>query len=824
VIDDSDSAPSEAGDVIGEVDLGAAVWNVHKFGMGKIEILAALTKASDGHTDLSGRNLGARGDALTAWLRGLSIVYDDLDKIEFAREDRALATKHRRAAKELRKFLTRQGLLMEDDATPVNDDDPTPPQRDDEDNDDDDDALGDDAQQAPDDLAVSWTDYLVARAAFEDAWRRAKETHGADEGRLRAGFTADPVDLFEKTDALVKATKRVLRGYLAAQKAHNAAAGLLDALEEKTQDDDARETLTKLREALAALPSDKFQDLDRKANPTRTATDKLRQALHKALVVDRIARQFEKNKDLDAMMLNEVNSGVDVLKAELDKRGLTLFEGPVIKSGNYTEYYPLVVRKDGRVKHLGTDPSTPITFGKKDGVYRPIVVHTVEVDGVKARLGIVHTTPFGTKKAGEYSSEFQRRKVYQQLEAQLRDLVEQSEQDGIPLLIGGDYYLGPEARVHTVSEVKSDLGAYTTALQLHMAEEIWDRDAVLEEARDRARQVLADWTGEQWQGKDRETELRAETDRQFEAFFDDVVERYQHARDSDDVSSWVDSVLVQKNLLENQTNFKELMRLFRVEKPDIESSLDIDDSLMNQLRNMLRITSEAKFSALGLDLLAPLTGTNWKTPAVASWFQGQIADYFLAWRKGVPSSHVGIAHEDGTIHAADDDALSISKYWQIASDHFLVAGYFRMLQYAPRPQTSPSSTQGTPSSPAPSQPNKRPNKRPRRSTRKPPADDDVLDGGRDDDNPFSNGGPLRKRDRNAEQSASRASKVRRSTREDSLHGPSPLVTPPGGTPAGFTHTSQTPHKIDGVTGGTPPTTPRKRAQRRSSKTGRTTHK
>lgn len=190
----------------------------------------------------------------------------------------------------------------------------------------------------------------------------------------------------------------------------------------------------------------------------------LRRALHSVNIATHVNEMFEDNDWLDAMILQEVN---DPTLLELMGTSFDVVRGPHLASGGDNpqhEYYPLLLRKgskaevkiytvntQGEMKETSNDKD--YGWNKRKGNYRPIVVYEIqrEGDSKPVWIGTVHTTPESDQSGGV--AEFHRKEIYQEIRRGLDGLQERAAAEGIPLIIGGDFYLTSEAVVEDIRNV-----------------------------------------------------------------------------------------------------------------------------------------------------------------------------------------------------------------------------------------------------------------------------------------------------------------------------------------------------------------------------------
>lgn len=202
--------------------------------------------------------------------------------------------------------------------------------------------------------------------------------------------------------------------------------------------------------------------------PKFSLVEELRRALHSFNIVEHINEMFQDNDWLDAMILQEVNDPT-LLKEE--GIGFEVFKGPHLISGGknpQNEYYPLLLREDSgaevKVYSVGTkgdmeevDHGEKVQWNKRNDDYRPIVVYEIQKDedSKPVWIGVVHTTPESDQTGGV--AEFHRKEIYKEIRRGLDTLQELAAREGIPLIIGGDFYLTSEAVVENIENADPEV-------------------------------------------------------------------------------------------------------------------------------------------------------------------------------------------------------------------------------------------------------------------------------------------------------------------------------------------------------------------------------
>lgn len=395
-----------------------------------------------------------------------------------------------------------------------------------------------------------------------------------------------------------------------------------------------------LLEALAAT---------RERFPAFSLVEDLRRALHSFNVVTHINEMFEDNDWLDAMILQEVN---DPTLLEEEGSGFEVFKGPHLRSGGenpQNEYYPLLLREgsEAEVKVYTVDTEggmeetghgTPLRWNKKVGDYRPIVVYEIRKgeEGKPVWIGVVHTTPESDQSGGV--AEFHRKEIYKEIKLGLGKLRRRAERRGIPLIIGGDFYLTSEAVVEDVQRAKEPERAVGERLEMARSlSRVKKLKSILEYLLAREIREAADPRPQRPRATRRE--IQAERLRT----------QGMMARDSTN-----DAV----KILQERIKF-------------------LDEAMKDEqvLRNLLGLTAQRQFEDLGLLVAQTVSGTNPKHDPLERWFDVQIADFFL-YNKDFRSAAVGILKPAGGMVPVDAEDLRYSRYWQRFSDHFPVGGIF----------------------------------------------------------------------------------------------------------------------------------------------------
>ena len=199
--------------------------------------------------------------------------------------------------------------------------------------------------------------------------------------------------------------------------------------------------------------------------------------LNKLGIVSNLQKILEKT-DMDFMLLNEMNQGINSFKKEIEEnKNYGVEKGPKMASmtqkdtPSQREYYPLVYNKkrfdymeyffigvkngkvekgdeDSELFEEGVDDEEYLPWKKpvKNKLnekldYRPLIVHKLVDKTTKEELWLtaVHTTPYG--------SEFERIDIFKQIQEPLKELKSIAVKAKAKLVVGGDFYIADEALV-----------------------------------------------------------------------------------------------------------------------------------------------------------------------------------------------------------------------------------------------------------------------------------------------------------------------------------------------------------------------------------------
>ncbi|OQP47991.1 hypothetical protein [Niastella populi] len=248
------------------------------------------------------------------------------------------------------------------------------------------------------------------------------------------------------------------------------------------QSDEDKEGKIPLHNAFDNLSQRLHEGINRNTTREHATDDQnlavyLDKELNKYAIVAYLTSALNDNRlNLDFMLLNEMNRGINSFTTEVRSGTHKKYEvasGPqmaAIKQDgapSQREYYPLVYntekfRLPGQPAFYVGVKNEKLTIGEASGEelkwrkpenkkgnedfldYRPIIVHRLvpkevqdESEKNQIWLAAVHTTPYGT--------EFERKKIYRQLEDPLKYLQKKANESGATLIIGGDFYIAAEA-------------------------------------------------------------------------------------------------------------------------------------------------------------------------------------------------------------------------------------------------------------------------------------------------------------------------------------------------------------------------------------------
>ena len=479
----------------------------------------------------------------------------------------------------------------------------------------------------------------VVRIDWEELWERAKSDRQA---RIDL---ADKVKQLRKFENIAEPAKKIITVTKKLLSASH-----LQTLLSRIAGEKYGELLTILSDVAVKLP--------------RVGTiNELGRALHSFNIATHIEEMFKNNEWLDLLALQEVN---DPSLLKQTATGYDLYSGPHLVSGGENpqqEFYPLLVRKGSNIRVesvfvvITSGLMTPVGhdqteyWDKEGGIYRPIVVYQIRKGDEKGPtwIAIVHTTPEPDTK-GEVA-EFNRRAIFKEVEAGLKTLEGLADQRGIPLIIGGDYYLTSEALVKDLAgESLTDVG---------LDFNIEDIKAKTKRLRTILQYLLAK----------EEEKLRAQSEEQEEQKSTPVpVSRPEGVSDRE----IADAEQSTQRILEIERG-RDAVEALRERIKFLNEALT-DDQL---LKNFYGLTVKHQIEELGLLVAQSVTGTNPKKDPLGRWFDLQIADFFIhneQWK----SVELGIVRPEGKLLTVDTEERTYSRYWQRFSDHFPVGGLFSL--------------------------------------------------------------------------------------------------------------------------------------------------
>ncbi len=424
----------------------------------------------------------------------------------------------------------------------------------------------------------------------------------------------------------------------------------------------------------------------------RGRLEKLDRSLHSLNIVSHVSDMFACNEWLDIVLLQEVNDP-GLLNKEDAPYDMTT--GPQMISGGsqpQNEFYPILIRKESGFRvtntfsigtkgeetnmHQPEDDRTSkapkvIHWNKSKKIFRPIIVYELErqTPGSDKKetvwVGAVHTTP----RRSSGMAEFNRQNIFEEIEQALRVLYAKASHAGIPLIIGGDYYLGRESLVAKQNrEGLRDLDPRMTKRQ-----QMEDKKAVKEVNKSTQAQwgplnkemfksqypkLIKNWKSalklwrERYKTKEAGDEAAADSRLQMEAIF----------------KEWKVHSLVEFYQLVKQ------QRALFAEKHKHWKILEESRRKVQILRNVSRQTTRHMLKAMKLKTTYPISGTNPKANPLETWRNLQMADLFVGY--GWQTRRAGILRPEGGAVSTDTEDLRHSRYWQPFSDHFPVAGIF----------------------------------------------------------------------------------------------------------------------------------------------------
>ncbi len=447
----------------------------------------------------------------------------------------------------------------------------------------------------------------------------------------------------------------------------------------------------------------------------RTEIEEVARALHTRNIALQVEQMFSNNSWLDIVILQEVNN-----PKLLEDPGSSydMITGPEMSSGGKNpqkEYYPILLRKGsgfavtdsfymdtaGRKIPLGEaekedgkqgneEPTTEkgkqqeVKWDKSQGIYRPIIVYelqrTVKESGKKETVwvGVVHTTP----ETDSGIAEFNRVNIFNEIKAGLQQLSNMSAAKGIPLIVGGDYYLTAEALVMEETRKRKRNEKLSEKEQEQLKK---DQAAIREmhRATDTERKTLVDSQKAHRTLMNRLLEVQQLDKRlqnarkQLEGLEDKQSRKAVRLKRSiTDTENDIALKLQPYKLktveeLENYCAEQQLEQEERNKQLKMLTEVRKDKQI---LRNMHKNTTQEQVKAMGLTVTQSISGTNPKEDPLTDWSKLQIADFFID--KGWQTGKAGILRSEGKMVSTDAEDLRHSQYWQHFSDHFPVGGVF----------------------------------------------------------------------------------------------------------------------------------------------------
>jgi hypothetical protein len=382
----------------------------------------------------------------------------------------------------------------------------------------------------------------------------------------------------------------------------------------------------------------------------KSALETFRKALHSHNIVVHVREMFEKNKDwLDVIILQEIN---DPALLERDESNYTVHRGPHMKSAGkngQNEYYPLLMRNDsggsvvasyvvstdGELQAVSSDQL--YRWNKKNAIYRPIMVYHIRKETPSGTqdylIGVVHTTP----EPDGGLAEFNRQIIYDEVKEGLGVLKRRAEELGLPLIIGGDYYLSAEAVVK--EPTAEDLSIFD--------------DPPNEDWMDEGKQDVGDQEEDFSDQEEGEGKALRKTRQDIEGLIRELMRLKPKPKSKSEPQDNSQHGLIDERL-----------KFLRAAKADAQI-----------IRNICDLTVKANVEQLGLYLGQAISGTNPKADPLSRWFDLQVADFFVH-NETIKDFRVGIMRPEGGMVSLDREDLYYSRYWQHFSDHFPVGGIY----------------------------------------------------------------------------------------------------------------------------------------------------
>lgn len=461
-------------------------------------------------------------------------------------------------------------------------------------------------------------------------------------------------------------------------------------------------------------PTDKV-DLDNgEALQTfKDAIRRLKGELKRRAMVRCISALFDRNPWLHAMLLHEVNC-YDAFDGYMQqnsyaKERLAWCPGPTMKSAGRSgqvEYYPIVFRK-GAVEYrewfaFGQDGKPTKTklykwnkHAKPKPTFRPVVVHKVRIGGKSVCLGIVHTTPGSSGTNQTQDAEFFRPNEYAQLENFFNRVNGEIDQNDAIWIIGGDYYLAPEAIVMKLSDVKNANVARRLLREAgyNGIDELWN---AYQQSKPNKSFVEYAVTA---LGKEHRKDL-----------LDKGIVLQEKKEKKEKEPQQEKRVMPSRSVRQQRSSELKPPTTDAKPKRAGRNVVIVPSASRDYARNVLRLTFERVLPGnLGMAYCA--SGSNWhgtdtlsrdRTALVALrrseppneqmpseqqradlreigrfYARARVADFFVYDRQRLQSRVVGLMHPAGKLMLADtEDSLACSTFWSLMSDHFPVGAQF----------------------------------------------------------------------------------------------------------------------------------------------------
>ncbi len=471
-----------------------------------------------------------------------------------------------------------------------------------------------------------------------------------------------------------------------------------------------------------------YEKVQQQMEASETAAAVEKRTREKLAIAEHCALMFQWNDWLDALVLQEVRSGVTMLEEALkNDASLTMNKGPRMKSmggqsGGQEEYYPILYRttRIESVKYWGSvktdgdinedegedEDKRLVRWQKTDGTFRPTVVYEVKLKrrpNDTFRIGVVHTTP-GKARTAETSQqqqssddEMQREDQYLQVKALYEKIDAKTPEfctdDANPnatvhWIIGGDYYIAAEAQVSSPSIAIPKTGSYSN-IGKHR---LYDDDGIADIAEGELHK----------RGVDTSTVAVLIQKLEEQKLFGPIKKKRlkELAARAGKIEAGEVNV---KNF--TQADYDRTRRLLLVKLWTGLVDRDQQKSVQErQSRKINEIVSRSGVSVVrhelglsfvkqlpgSLTLMQPVSGTNWhevhgiKKGTPAYYAIARTADFFVVTRtfELLVISRTGLLYPKGKLLLADTEDLSCTEYWKRLSDHFPVACFLALEETA----------------------------------------------------------------------------------------------------------------------------------------------